>query len=97
MAHSCHALGCTVETPPRLFMCRPHWAMVPKEMQDTVWKTYRPGQERDKQPSERYLIATMRARIVVAEAEGRKVPEGYRTALGVWEQHERDRQEGARP
>lgn len=38
-------------------MCRPHWNMVPAELQRAVWRTYRPGQERDKRPTREYLEA----------------------------------------
>lgn len=55
MPHTCHAIGCNVEVPARLLMCPRHWRLVPVVLKDAVWKTYRPGQERDKQPSPAYL------------------------------------------
>lgn len=54
-AHHCHAHGCQAETPPRMLMCKPHWASLPKHVQDTVCREYRSGQERDKRPSFRYM------------------------------------------
>ncbi len=90
MAHICHAIGCKTPVAPKLFMCAAHWRLVPKPMQNAVWATYRPGQERDKQPSTAYLIATHRAMIVVAKAEGTKVPGYLTTVLEVWERHEED-------
>lgn len=55
VAHFCHARGCTVEVPPRMFMCRRHWRMLPARLRSAIWRHYRPGQETDKQPSARYL------------------------------------------
>ena len=43
--HHCHARGCTVKVPPKMFMCRKHWFSLPKAMRDRVWATYTPGQE----------------------------------------------------
>lgn len=45
MPHTCHASKCETRVPRRMFMCRKHWFMLPKEMQDEVWATYTPGQE----------------------------------------------------
>jgi len=35
--------------------CKEHWFTLPKRLRDAVWRTYRRGQETDKQPSEDYL------------------------------------------
>lgn len=35
--------------------CRKHWFMLPKNLRDKIWKAYRPGQEKDMQPSAEYL------------------------------------------
>jgi hypothetical protein len=40
-----------------MLMCRRHWFMVPKNLRDRVWATYRPGQCDDKQPSEAWHLA----------------------------------------
>ena len=61
MSHTCHAEGCAVAIPPRMFMCRAHWFALPKSYRDAIWATYRPGQERDKDPSLEYLSAAMAA------------------------------------
>lgn len=45
MSHTCHARGCEVEVPRKLFMCKKHWFKLPKAMQDAVWREYKPGQE----------------------------------------------------
>lgn len=53
--HGCHAHGCELEVPPKLFMCRRHWYSLRKPLRDAIWREYRPGQERDKRPGPRYL------------------------------------------
>lgn len=72
--HHCHARGCDVPVPRRLLMCGAHWRLVPRQIQAAIWRTYRPGQERDTQPSAAYLQAAAQAVVAVAELEGRAVP-----------------------
>jgi hypothetical protein len=55
MSHTCHATGCRVPVPPRMFMCRKHWYSLPKSMRDAVWAAYVPGQEIRKDPTPGYL------------------------------------------
>ena len=81
MSHHCHAQGadnslrsCPKETAPRFAMCAHHWGMCPKEHQDAIWAHYRPGQERDKKPTARYLLALFEAIAEVARPEGFAVP-----------------------
>lgn len=50
-AHYCHARNCPTVVKPTLLMCAKHWRMVPKEMQDLVYSTYRKGQCTTKTPS----------------------------------------------
>lgn len=69
MSHRCHARGCQTPVPPKMFMCRPHWFMVPRVLQARVWATYRPGQEIRKDPTPEYLEATREAVEVVATKE----------------------------
>lgn len=71
MSHCCHAFECHKEIPPKLLMCIRHWKMVPKDIQSLVWKTYRPGQEIDKQPSQEYLLVQRSAVWAVAVREGK--------------------------
>lgn len=71
-SHLCHAVACERPVPPAILMCAAHWRMVPGELQREVWRTYRPGQERDKSPSRAYLTALKRAVDVVARQEGRR-------------------------
>jgi len=64
--HTCHATGCKRPVPPRMFMCRRHWFMLPKGHRDAIWAAYRPGQEIDKRPSREYLHV---ARAAIRELE----------------------------
>ena len=70
MSHECHAIGCHQDVPPRMFMCKTHWFMLPKALRDAVWCEYVPGQERRKDPTEAYLNVTQRCRRFVAVKEG---------------------------
>jgi hypothetical protein len=53
--HTCHAQRCDVEVEPAMFMCQPHWFMVPPALREGIKGSYRPGQEVDKKPSSEYL------------------------------------------
>lgn len=64
MNHTCHAYGCNQRINPTLLMCLKHWRMVPKFAQNDVWATYRPGQEVRKDPSNDYMKAQQRARVL---------------------------------
>lgn len=68
--HKCHALRCTTSVPPKMFMCRKHWYMVPKPLRDLIWHHYRPGQEIDKDPSQAYVQVAVAAVNAVADKEG---------------------------
>jgi hypothetical protein len=72
--HLCHAVGCDSVVPPRMLMCRRHWFMVPKKLQDAVWDEYIPGQEVRKDPTNDYLTAAHAAIEAVAKKEGRIPP-----------------------
>lgn len=69
MTHTCHAIGCKAEVPPKLFMCLKHWRMVPKVGQDDIWKHYRIGQEIRKDPTSEYIKAAQRAQAFVLMKE----------------------------
>jgi hypothetical protein len=69
LQHFCHARGCNQVVPPKLLMCSRHWRMVPRSLQNRVWKTYRTGQEIDKRPSEEYLTVMREAIAAVSIAE----------------------------
>lgn len=77
MGHTCHARGCKISCAPKFLMCPRHWKMVDFNLQREVWRTYRPGQEVDKRPSEEWHKAADAAIECVAKKEGRearKVP-----------------------
>ncbi len=57
MAHTCHATGCRVAVPRRMFMCRHHWFSLPKALRDRIWATYRSGRETDWRISHAYAEA----------------------------------------
>jgi len=64
-----------------MFMCKPHWRMVPKNVQRDIWAAYRPGQERDKRPTVRYLYVTGIAKYMVKLREMAIPPEMVKPAL----------------
>ncbi len=67
--HTCHADSCQVHVPPKMFMCKKHWYMLPKAMRDEVWLTYALGQELRMDPSDEYLEVTQRCIDFVAAKE----------------------------
>lgn len=67
--HHCHALDCRTPVKPELLMCLKHWRMVPRHLQQEVWRTYRPGQCDDMQPSEEWHAAADAAIAAVAAKE----------------------------
>ena len=69
MAHKCHAYNCSVSVPPKMFMCKRHWFMVPAPLRRAIWATYREGQEVDKNPSDAYIKNVTEAQKVVAQKE----------------------------
>lgn len=54
-SHECHWTGCRKQVPPAYWGCAPHWARLPKNLRDEIWRTFAPGQEVDMTPSEEYL------------------------------------------
>ena len=69
MTHVCHANKCQTQVPPKMFMCKKHWFMVPQKLRDAIWREYRPGQEIRKDPSGAYLDVAHAAIVAVAEQE----------------------------
>jgi hypothetical protein len=70
--HHCHAEQCKTVVPEKMFMCRPHWYMLPKKMRDAVWNAYTPGQEIRKDPTQHYLDVTRECIEYVANREGQR-------------------------
>ena len=60
-----------------MFMCRTHWFMVPLALRREIWRTYRPGQEADKDPSDAYIEAAKAAKAAVAQAERTRKTSGW--------------------
>ena len=54
-SHHCHWPGCKEQVPPAMWGCRKHWFTLPIALRNKIWAAYRPGQEIDMRPSERYL------------------------------------------
>lgn len=68
--HHCHAYGCKTPCPPAMFMCKPHWAMVPSIYKMAIKNTYTPGQETGKvRPSKKWFEWTLLALRAVKERE----------------------------
>lgn len=59
--HFCHWPGCDRLVVPRLWGCSDHWFKLPPSIRAEIWRTYREGQEIDKDPSPEYLKAARRA------------------------------------
>lgn len=53
--HYCHWPNCSQQVPPKLWGCKTHWSKLPATLRAAIWRSYRPGQETDKQPSPEYL------------------------------------------
>ena len=81
MKHTCHAVGCDVAVKPELLMCAKHWRLVPRDIQQKVWRHYRPGQCDDKNPSEAWHVAADAAIGYVSIMEGRGVTHAQADAL----------------
>lgn len=88
--HHCHAHGCDKPVPPKMFMCKQHWYSLRKPMRDAIWLEYRPGQERDKDPSPRYMAVQRLAVAEVAfkphDAEAALVCAQYANEAQKWRQ-----------
>lgn len=69
MIHRCHAVDCEREILPSLLMCFGHWHMLAAPAQRIVRHHYRAGQEKDKAPGARYVLAASVARALVAVSD----------------------------
>lgn len=76
MDHTCHAIGCQKHVPPEMLMCYKHWKMVPRNLQQSVWRHYRNGQCDDKRPSREWINAANVAVRHVADIEKRAITQG---------------------
>jgi hypothetical protein len=87
--HTCHAHGCEVVVPPKMFMCRRHWFGLPRNVRAAILNEYTPGQERTKTPSLRYLsvqqYAICRAAFKPNDEEATLVCAGYMQKALAWQ------------
>jgi hypothetical protein len=74
--HTCHATGCKVPVPPKMFLCRRHWFRLPKPMQAEIWDVYVPGQEQRKDPTPEYLEVAQRCIRYLERIEERTASDG---------------------
>jgi len=65
--HTCHWPGCTMQVPPAMWGCRPHWYALPIGLRRAIWRAYRPGQEKDLRPSDEYLKVAREVQLWIAE------------------------------
>lgn len=67
--HRCYARGCHVRIGPELLMCSTHWRIVPKPIQERVWREWRHVQADPKGVlTPEYIEAINAARGAVIEA-----------------------------
>ena len=59
--HTCHYPGCGKPCAPAFWGCRSCWFKLPDNIRKKIWRTYRPGQENDKDASVEYLAAAQEA------------------------------------
>lgn len=69
MAHYCHAIGCTTEVEPRMFVCRAHWNLLTPKERKEINAVYVPGQEIRKDPTPEYLEVQQRLVKSIARKE----------------------------
>lgn len=65
--HLCHWPGCPKEVPPAMWGCKEHWYMLPFALRRRVWAAYRPGQEADMKPSEKYIAVAREVQVWIKE------------------------------
>lgn len=78
--HHCHyGHHCKVETPPRLLFCKYHWSLVPKDIQDKIWKAYKTNKtEMERCHSVEYMEACADAQDSVAKQLNETIHNSYR-------------------
>lgn len=70
--HRCHAQHCPTEVPAEVFMCKPHWTMVPAGLRDSLKQTIPSGQDIDDNPPAEFLAFATAAIAEVAHREARR-------------------------
>lgn len=93
--HLCHASDCVIEVPPVKFVCRKHWAKLPKVFQDAIYREYVKGQEVSKTPTTRYIAVQRGAIAVIAKLEGNlESYEHHRAFCDIWRTYARQGPDG---
>lgn len=69
--HRCNAQDCPTEVPAEMFMCPPHWSMVPAALRDSLKATVSSGQAIDDNPAADHLAFAKAAIAEVAHKEAR--------------------------
>lgn len=70
--HHCHWPGCERQVPPAMWGCREHWYRLPEHLRDRIWRTFRPGQEKDQTPSRDYVEAARAVQEWISNQEGER-------------------------
>lgn len=69
--HRCLALGCREKVKAGFLMCRPHWRLVPKDLQQVITEEYQTAvKAREAATSPRYRRAVLDAIKAVQKGEG---------------------------
>ena len=54
--------------------CKTHWFKLPKQIRDEIWRTFRPGQEKNWTPSPAYIEAAKEAQAWITQWHGEQNP-----------------------
>lgn len=74
--HHCRWPGCTKQVQPAMWGCKRHWFTLPASLRAQIWKHYRPGQEKDGNPSGAYINAAREVLAWIAEYEHARTLQG---------------------
>lgn len=81
LPHVCHAKHCGIVVRPDLFMCLPHWNLVPADLRRLISRHYRNGQEN----SAEYLEVAEKAQEAVQQREFQACLQTHGSECGCWE------------
>lgn len=82
MKHLCHANQCPTITEKKFLMCKNHWLLAPKTLQDAVWKAFKGTTEGERFKSIPYMEACADAVEYIARLEGKNEVNSYRNIAG---------------
>jgi hypothetical protein len=60
-ASRCPVTGCGNQIDPSRLMCRAHWYLVPKQLRDRVWATWRSGRGAQSAEHQRTVLTAIAA------------------------------------